>query len=187
MSNERARAFMAVKALAAALKAAADVLDDDLDRFVEEQGLVTPGGGPPNFRTEFGLAVSTTRQDQEKWDQAAVVRLATADYPHEVVSAWTETITVDHPATVRETLYPTLRARCTVDGDDLVDKETGEVLGRLIRGGHSYSARLTSDAKEQALDAVLNRLATLTAIVAGDPLSLTAEPSDRETDHAQAD
>lgn len=170
MSNPKADAWMAVKALLIGLEGVEADLAADLAAFVSDNGLVGAKGKPPNFRTQFGTAVSYSRDDDIAWDAAAVLELAVAEYPHQVIPAWEETVVVPHPAAVHAAVYPVLLDRCVVSGEDVVDRSTGVVLGRVKPGRQWYSPRLTAEAKADAKAAVAGRLGEVVALVSGQPL-----------------
>lgn len=172
---------MAVRALEAGLKNARDELDDRLRALADELGV---RGG---FATSLGeIRDSTTPGKFVYKDTGQLAEWVRDQLPHEYVPAWTETVTVEHPATVRPTVYDTLNQRLYADEDgQVVDQVTGEVLPFAARQRPSrhWSAYLTPQAKAGAREAVLSRLETLVALVTG--LELEGVTNGRE--EAEAD
>lgn len=139
-----AERLAALRLLEHGLKAAiteAQAEADDYRQHVGARALTTPWG-------EVGL---TRRKPAIVFDDAALLE-------------WCET---NAPEAIRRTV-PTearrgLAAKLTIDGDDVVDPATGEVVefASVRPGGESLRVALTGEAKDEAEAALLARLAEL--------------------------
>jgi hypothetical protein len=105
-----------VRALIFGLTESLQGLQDDVARYRSE----TRAKG---FETDWG-AVSFRKNPPKIKFNSKLLAWAEENMPHEVIPDHVETI----PASVRPSLYKTLEERLAVDGDSVVDTQTGEVV-----------------------------------------------------------
>jgi len=129
-----AERFAALKTLEVAVKA----LASDAAEQAIQQGSDT---GADRWRTEYGTVVIATRKDAPVIaDEQGLVTWALEHAPSEVIQ------------TVRPTFAKILMDRCTVDGYDVIDTTTGEVLPfAMVRQGTTYVTTPKSDAKDNTI------------------------------------
>lgn len=124
------------------------------------------------IETDYGLVVSAKRRPTIQVDDAALLAWAEEHAPHAI----TRTITT--PA--KRALY----AAWSVEGDDVIDATTGEIIpfAWVKPGGTSLLVRLDEHAKLDATDALHGRAAELGE---GFARLLAAMPQQIEQEEAQ--
>jgi len=152
--------YMVVKALIVGLGEALVHVEKRVDQLRAEQSA-------KSFDTRFGGLVRTVTKAKIAFTSAGVLDYARQHYPHEVTEAWTETKIIDHPATVHPSVEATLRKRFKIQGDVVIDPESGEVIdfAMVVPQKEHWTANLTDDAKASAANAMLERLDSVTEIL----------------------
>lgn len=144
-----------LKALRAGLdEAIAQTQGDAVDDFRRE--------GTDRWRTPFGTVSIAMRQPQIRLDPAAFLAWVKRHRPTEVITT----------ETVRTSYQDAVVKRLVIDGDDVIDPETGEVVewASVQPGGHPYlSVRDANAAKAHAVQLVLGHLDELVATFAAPP------------------
>lgn len=104
------------------------------------------------LETDYGLVALTRRQPSIVVDDAALLHWAREHAPHAITES------------ISSAAKKALVGRWEIDGDDVVDPETGEVVefASVKPGGESLTVRLTPEAKAFAAEVLTHHADTLT-------------------------
>jgi hypothetical protein len=120
--------------------------------------------GAKAFQTPFGKLEFRSNPPKIRFDESRLLAWAQKYMAHEVIPEHTITI----PATVRPTLLKTLEGRLTIEGDVVVDRETGEVVDfAFVAPGGADTVAFTLDptVKGEVAAAVEERIELLASAV----------------------
>lgn len=161
---------MQVRAAEHGLREAKKLLDGQLDEWRAANGI---RGG---FDTSLGaIDVRHTAEKILFTDANGLLDWAKANAPHEVEEAHEET--VDVPERVRPSLPKWLAARCEVVDGLVIDTLTGEELtfASVQPASDVLAARLTSEAKAGATEAILSHLGEFLALATPERAEVSAK------------
>jgi len=155
-----------------AIKVGVDAAFEQATREVETLRAMT---NAKSFDTEIGTVTWTVRKPTIDFLDGPLLEWAQENMPHEI----------DTSPRVRPTLKATLRKRFAVDGDTVIDPETGEEVdwAFVTPGSEFPTVKLTDEAKDNARQAILANLDTVTgALTMGGPVivsEVAVEAGDR--------
>jgi hypothetical protein len=156
-----AERLMALKALQVGVNAAVEEATREVDALREATS-------SKSFDTRFGTLVLTAPKPTIQFAVVDLHRWVKDNLPHEYIPAHTETVTVEHPASIHPTAEATLRKRCSIAKDgSVVDTETGELIefASVTQRSPYWTGRLSDETKQEAVETVLSRVDAVTGLM----------------------